>query len=159
MGETLKLNLGASDRRIDGYLSVDIVPPADVMADLTKPWPWPDSSVDEILAYDVIEHLPDKRHTLNEMWRVLAPGGIVKIQVPDCSDGDGADCDPTHVSRWNRSSFEYFEAGTFERERFRDSSYYGVRADFRVLTMGRTRHERRRGGYVIELQVVLEAVK
>lgn len=155
----MRLNLGANDRSFEGFLSVDIVPPADFVADLTKPWPWPDSSVEEIIAFDVIEHLPDKRHTMNEMWRVLTPGGIARIQVPDSSEGDGADCDPTHVSRWNRSSFEYFEKGTFERERFRHSSYYGVTADFRVISMDRTRHERRRGGYVIEMQVVLEALK
>lgn len=160
MGQSgLKLNLGASDRRFDGFLSVDIVPPADVLADLSKPWPWPDSSVEEILAYDVIEHLPDKRLTLNEIWRVLQPGGIARIQVPDCSEGDGADCDPTHVSRWNRSSFEYVEKGTFERERFRNSDYYGIKADFKIAFMERTRHERRRGGFVWEIQVALEAIK
>jgi len=155
----LKLNLGANDRAFPGFRSVDIVPPADEIADLTKPWPWPDSSVEEILAHDVIEHLPDKRLTMNEMWRVLKPGGIVRIQVPDASEGDGGYCDPTHVSYWTRSSFEYFEHGTFERERFRNSAYYGVAADFRVLHMDRTRHERRRGGFVMEIQAVLEAVK
>lgn len=155
----MKLNLGACDRKEPGFISVDIVPPADVLADLTERWPWPDNSADEILAYDVIEHLPDKRHTMNELWRVLRAGGIARIQVPDSSEGDGADCDPTHVSRWNRSSFEYFEKETFERERFRSSAYYGVLADFRVLSMERTRHERRRGGYVVEIRAVLEALK
>lgn len=157
--ELRRLNLGAADRDFPGFLSVDITPPADFIADLSQPWPWPDSSVEEILAYDVIEHLPDKRLTLNEMWRVLIPGGLARIQVPDCSEGDGADCDLTHVSRWNRSSFEYVEKGTFERERFRASAYYGVNADFRVVSLERTRHERSRGGFVIEMQVVLQAIK
>lgn len=160
----MRLNLGACDRRIDGFLSVDIVPPADVVTDLTQPWPWPDSSVEEILAYDVIEHLPDKRHTLNEMWRVLKSGARATIQVPDCSEGDGADCDHTHVSKWNRSSFEYWAKGLPERERFRESPYYGVKADFKVVNLGpdgipRTKHKRAFGGYVMEMQVVLEAVK
>lgn len=155
----MKLNLGANDRPFEGFLSVDIVPPADYIADLSQPWPWDNSSVDEILAFDVIEHLPDKRLTLNEMWRVLKPGGIARIQVPDASEGDGAFCDPTHVSYWTCSSFEYFEKGTFERERFRSSAYYGIKADFRVASMERTRHERRRGAYVMEIQVVLETLK
>ena len=43
----MKLNLGACDRKFAGFLSVDIVPPADVICDLNGPWPWPDSSVDE----------------------------------------------------------------------------------------------------------------
>lgn len=155
----MRLNLGANDRTIEGFRSVDIVPPADFVTDLSQPWPWLDSSIEEVVAYDVFEHLPDKRHTLNELWRVLMPGGIARIQVPDSSEGDGADCDITHVSRWNRSSFEYVEVGAFERERFRSSPYYGVKADFRVVSMDRTRHERRRGGYVMEIQVVLEALK
>lgn len=159
----MRLNLGAADRKIDGFLSVDIVPPADIVADLTQPWPWEDSSVDEIVAYDVIEHLPDKKHTLNEIWRVLKPGGRVTIQVPDCSEGDGGDCDHTHVSRWNRSSFEYWVVGIHERERFRNSPYYGAK-DFKVVNLGpdgitRTKHKRAFGGYVMEMQVVLEAVK
>lgn len=160
----MRLNLGAADRHFPGYLSVDIAPPADVVADLREPWPWGDSSVDEILAYDVIEHLPDKRHTMNEMWRVLKPGARATIQVPDASEGDGAFCDPTHISFWTRSSFEYFAIGVFERERFRNSEYYGVRADFRVANLGpngipRTKHQRVFGGYVMEMQVILEAVK
>lgn len=155
----MKLNLGCSDRVIPGFIGVDIAPPAEQIVDLSGPWPWEDSSVDEILAYDVIEHLRDKRHTMNELWRVLKPGALARIQVPDSSEGDGADCDPTHVTRWNRSSFEYVELSTSERERFRGSEYYNVRADFRVVSMDRTKHARRRGAYVMEIQVVLECLK
>lgn len=155
----MKLNLGANDRRVEGFISVDICEPADEIADLTKRWPWPDSSVDEVLAYDVFEHLPDKRHTMNELWRVMKPGGIVRIQVPHATDGDGGHCDPTHVSYWTTSDFEYYAPGIPERERFRDSPYYGVRADFKVVKIGTQRFERRFGGYVIEIQAVLEAVK
>lgn len=155
----LRLNLGANDRRFPGFISVDIVPPADQIADLTKEWPWPDSSVDEIVAYDVFEHLPDKRHTMNELWRVLKPGAKATIQVPDSSEGDGADCDPTHVSRWNRSSFEYCCVGTAEWNRFHGSPYYGIKCAFKKLRMQRQRWERAFGGYVIELLVELECIK
>lgn len=155
----LKLNLGSCDTRIPGFLNVDVVPPADVIADLTKPWPWPDSSVDEIRAFDVFEHLPDKRQTMNELWRVLRPGGIARLQIPHATDGDGGHCDPTHVSYWTTSDFEYYAVGIPERERFRHSSYYGIKADFRVISVQQQRYERRFGGYVVEMQVVLEAVK
>jgi predicted SAM-dependent methyltransferase len=103
----LKLNLGANDRRFDGFISVDVCEPADQIADLTQPWPWPDNSVDEILAFDVFEHLPNKRQTINELYRVLKPGGIARIQVPHATEGDGGHCDPTHVSYWTTSDFEY----------------------------------------------------
>lgn len=54
-----RLNLGAADRRIEGFISVDIAPPADQIVDLAGPWPWEDSSVEEVLALDVCEHIHD----------------------------------------------------------------------------------------------------
>ncbi len=128
----MKLNLGCCDRILADYVNVDIVAGhgVDVVADLSKPWPWPDGSVERVRAHDVIEHLPDKIHTMNELWRVLAPGRIVEIAVPT-TDGPGAFQDPTHVSFWNRRSFLYYEAGNIYRERF--ARAYGIQAAFRVL--------------------------
>lgn len=163
----MKLNLGACDRKFPGYLSVDIVPPADIVADLNEVWPWPDSSVEAIKAFDVFEHLECKRFTMNELWRVLVPGGRAELQIPHATLGDGGHCDPTHRSFWTQSDFEYFTFGDPHRERFRN--YYGIRADFRVVNQIESgprkghipmlRHERRYGGYVMEMQIILEAVK
>ena len=159
----MKLNLGACDRLADGFLSVDITPPADIVADLSKPWPWPDSSVDEVLAYSIFEHLPNKRHTMNELWRVLKPGGIARLQLPHASAGDGGHCDPTHCSYWTPTDFEYYAPGVAEYERFHQS--YGIRAAFRVLNLDERgyiptqRYGRKFGGFVVEFEVVLEAVK
>jgi SAM-dependent methyltransferase len=157
----MKLNLGCNDRKFDGYLGVDVAPSpgVDYIADLTKPWPWADGSIDEVLAYDVFEHLPDKRQTMNELWRVLKPNGIARIQVPHATDGDGGHCDPTHCSYWTTSDFEYYHPGIPERERFRKSSYYAIRADFKVLEMKTKRFPRSWGGYVVEIQATLQAVK
>jgi hypothetical protein len=58
----MKLNLGACDRQIDGFLSVDICPPADVIADLELPWPWDTSTVDEVAAFDIFEHIGNCHH-------------------------------------------------------------------------------------------------
>jgi SAM-dependent methyltransferase len=157
--DRLKLNLGANDRRFEGFISVDVCEPADQIADLTQPWPWPDSSVDEVLAFDVFEHLPDKRHTMNELWRVCKPGAIVRIQVPHATEGDGGHCDPTHCSYWTTSDFEYYHPGIAERERFRNSPYYGVKADFKVLEMKKAKYGRNWGGHVVEISAVLECVK
>jgi hypothetical protein len=154
----MKLNLGANDRRADGFLSVDIASPADVIADLTQAWPWPDSSVAEVLAFDVFEHLPNKRHTMNELWRVLQPGAIATIEVPTIG-GVGACCDPTHVSFWSAGDFEYYEKGNYARERFRGSSYYAIRADFRIVSMEPSSYANRFGEVVTKVKAVLEAVK
>jgi SAM-dependent methyltransferase len=148
----MKLNLGSCDREFPGYTSVDICPPADIIADLARPWPWEDSSIDEIRAYDIIEHLPNKQHTMNEAWRVLRPGGRFDIDVPT-TDGRGAWQDPTHVSYWNRNSFLYYTAGDAHRERF--GRHYGVHARFKVVAEDHTRYP----DQVVKLKIILEAVK
>src|SRR2546428_3133479 len=99
---SMKLNLGCCDALLPGFVNVDLVPaPGVEPADLRLPWPWQDSSVEYIRAWDIVEHLPDKILTMNEMYRVLAPGGSAEISVPT-TDGCGAWQDPTHVSFWNR---------------------------------------------------------
>ena len=156
----MKLNLGANDRRVEGFISVDVCPPADQIADLTQPWPWETSSVDEVLAFDVVEHLPSKRHTMNELWRVLKPGGKATIEVPNAAKGDGGYCDMTHVSFWTLSDWEYYEKGNFARERFRNSEYYGVKADFKIISVTETTPYRTKfGGEVHKMRAIIEAVK
>jgi len=157
----VKLNLGSLDRYMEGFISVDICEPADVVCDLRGPWfPDSDSSVDEVFAADVFEHLPDKIHTMNELWRVLKPNGIAKIQVPHASEGDGGHCDPTHKSYWTTSDFEYFCTGFAERERFRGKGEYArINAEFAVVSMTKTRHARRWGGFVVEINAILRAIK
>lgn len=126
------INLGCSDRILPDVWNVDIAPGpgVDEIVDLRDPWPWPDNSVEWLIAHDIIEHLPDKIHTMNEMHRVLKPGGRVEICVPT-TDGPGAFQDPTHVSFWNRRSFLYYEAGNIYRERF--AKAYGITAAFKVV--------------------------
>jgi predicted SAM-dependent methyltransferase len=127
----VKLNLGSSEALLKGFVNVDIVPaPGVEVADLTKPWPWQDSSVDYVRASHVIEHLPDKIFTMNELWRVLKPGAKADIAVPT-TDGPGAWQDPTHVSFWNRRSFLYYEAGSPYHEW--SARQYRIHAKFRVV--------------------------
>lgn len=63
----MKLNLGCSNDLKPGWINVDIGPDprseaqkaagvAYLQADLNKPWPWPDSSVDVVFAHEVFEH-------------------------------------------------------------------------------------------------------
>lgn len=128
--DELKVNLGCADALIEGWENVDITPgPGVTVVDLRERWPWADGSVQRILAADVIEHLPDKVFTMNEMHRVLASGCIAEVIVPS-TDGPGAFQDPTHVSFWNRNSFRYYTAGDPYRERFAAS--YGITAAFMV---------------------------
>jgi SAM-dependent methyltransferase len=148
----MKLNLGCCDDIRAGWVNVDrVYLPGVEVVDLRGPWPWDDSTVDEIRAYDILEHLPDKVHTMNELWRVLKPRGTVEICLPT-TDGPGAWQDPTHVSFWNRRSFFYYDYGNPYRNRF--VQHYGIRAAFRTM---REREEMTQDGPKLTIQ--LEAVK
>jgi len=132
----LMLNLGCGPSVLPGFVNVDLHPGPNVqVADLRQPWPWPDSSVAYLYASHIIEHLPDKIFTMNELWRVLQPGATALIHVPT-TEGPGAWQDPTHVSFWNRRSFLYFEAGSPYREGFAER--YGIRARLRTVWMSIT---------------------
>jgi SAM-dependent methyltransferase len=56
-----------------------------VLHDLCKPLPWADESVAEIYSSHTLEHLSrsDGRRLLTECRRVLRPGGVLRILVPD----------------------------------------------------------------------------
>lgn len=99
-------DLGGRLNKKDGYVSVDLKD-AEINCDLNRRWPFDDSSVGVIRAFDVFEHLRDPLYTMKELYRVLAPGGYAFIQVPS-TDGRGAFQDPTHVSFWNENSFLYY---------------------------------------------------
>jgi predicted SAM-dependent methyltransferase len=152
----LRLNLGACDRRVDGFLSVDICEPADQIADLSKPWPWADSSVEEVKAFDVIEHIEDRIHFMNELHRVLQRGGRVEIVTPNAAKGAGYFQDPTHKSPWCMNSFQYYEAGSYAVQRLADS--YGITARFRIVSLSEHEYQDVREK-VWKITAVLEAVK
>ncbi|MFM6505980.1 MAG: glycosyltransferase [Dolichospermum sp.] len=107
--QPLRIDLGCGVNKPNGFVGVDLYPGfgVDIVADLSQRFPFEDNSVDEVRAHDIIEHLPDRIHTMNEIWRILKPGGIVDISVPS-TDGRGAFQDPTHVSFWNINSFLYY---------------------------------------------------
>lgn len=105
----LRVDIGCGTNKPDDFFGVDICPGpgVDIVADLSKKFPFEDNSVDEVRAHDVIEHLPDKIHTMNEIWRICKSSAKVDIRVPS-TDGRGAFQDPTHVSFWNINSFLYY---------------------------------------------------
>jgi len=102
----LTIDLGGAFNPKPGYMTVD-KKNAQIETDLNERWPFADNSVGIIRAMHVVEHLKDPVHVMNEMYRVLAPGGWAFIEVPS-TDGRGAFQDPTHVSYWNENSFWYY---------------------------------------------------
>ena len=110
-GSTTRLNLGCGMTRLDGFMGVDRIPAdsVDVVHDLDQfPYPWPDSSVEEILMDNTLEHLDDVVAVIEELHRILVPGGRAIIIVP-YAKSDGAFVDPTHKHFFIERSLDYFD--------------------------------------------------
>jgi glycosyltransferase involved in cell wall biosynthesis len=105
----LALDLGAAHRKPPGYLGVDqhAGDSVDIVATLPGRLDLPDNSVGLLRAVDFLEHVPAKVPLINELYRLLAPGGMLLTMTPS-SDGRGAYQDPTHVAFYNENSFWYY---------------------------------------------------
>ena len=42
-----------------------------------KATPWPDGSFDAVMSNSIVHHIPDPRHVLTEVWRLVRPGGVL----------------------------------------------------------------------------------
>lgn len=83
----MKLSIGAGARRIPGWVHLDIDPALqpDIVADITQPLPLPDASVSYILCEEVVTQISIEACIgfLRECRRVLRPGGVVRVLMPD----------------------------------------------------------------------------
>jgi hypothetical protein len=81
----MKLNLGCGWDHREGWVNVDFLEEhkPDVIADVLE-LPFPEGSAAEILAQDVLEHLPrtNTRTALDEWFRVLEENGSIEVRVP-----------------------------------------------------------------------------
>lgn len=71
-------------RRLDNldYTTTDLNSPlADVKADICN-LPFADNTFDFILCNHVLEHIPDDHKAMQELYRVLQPGGTAILQIP-----------------------------------------------------------------------------
>lgn len=128
----VRLDLGSGERCREGFEGVDFfAPSAQHQVNLMKfPWPWADSSVDEIYCSHFLEHLPmvfvgpdndycacpeTPQHRdllfrfMDECWRILKPGAPMLVVVPSGRSNRGFQ-DPTHRRFFVADTFTYFNA-------------------------------------------------
>ena len=98
----MKLNLGSGGKKLPGWVNVDAqaLEEPDVVCDLSGDrWPWEDSSVDEVFASHVIEHIAPGEpffQFMRELWRVCKPGATVTVVLPHPRHDIFLN-DPTHL--------------------------------------------------------------
>jgi hypothetical protein len=82
----MKIDFGCGKNKREGFVGVDSrqFEGVDQVVDLTKPWPWEDGSAEEANASHFVEHLnaQERIHFVNELYRVLVPGGKCTVIVP-----------------------------------------------------------------------------
>ena len=83
----LELNLGCGTNIKQGWINADVFSDdAELHLDLREPFPFADGSVARVYAEHLLEHLeyPEEVGSfLSETLRVLRPGGLLDVGVPD----------------------------------------------------------------------------
>lgn len=84
----LLVNVGSGDRGRPGWVNIDGFrgPGVTIVADVRKHLPLPDESARVVFTEHLLEHLEyqrDARRFLMECLRILEPGGLIRVVVPD----------------------------------------------------------------------------
>jgi predicted SAM-dependent methyltransferase len=87
-----KIQIGAGPNPLAGWLNTDVAPEAHtahraelVFLNASKGFPLADMSFDYVWSEHMIEHIPvdHAHHMLRECFRILRPGGRIRIATPD----------------------------------------------------------------------------
>lgn len=99
--KSIILGAGPAAHKRPGLVNVDMrkFPGIDIVHDLNVlPWPFEDGEAYHVNATHILEHLENLPATMDEIHRILCPGGSLYIEVPIVTrhNLDIAFADPTH---------------------------------------------------------------
>lgn len=89
----------------------------DIIGNLENNIPFSDSAFDLIFANQVLEHIQDLTFLLEEIHRILKPGGQLVAHVPYFRSG-WAHIDPTHVRSFTINTFDYYVINNWISDKF-----------------------------------------
>jgi SAM-dependent methyltransferase len=104
------INLGCGSNKKAEEIGVDIIdgPCVDVVADLNVyPMPFDDNSADIIRSSHCFEHLDNIVALMEDIHRILKPGGLLEFTVPHVSNIEFFR-DPTHKRPFTLGTMDYF---------------------------------------------------
>jgi SAM-dependent methyltransferase len=81
-----KLNIGCGGNIVPGWLNMDSAPkPGAIYVDARGDWPFAAGTFDAVLSEHMIEHISkaDGAEMLVQAYRVLKPGGVIRLVTPD----------------------------------------------------------------------------
>jgi len=110
----MKLNLACGKTKLEGYLNVDCdaTLEPDQLVDILKPFPWNAGSIEKVLLFHAIEHVPKHFHIflLQEIHKVLQQDGELLLAYPEWSR-----CAKNWLENF-RGTREYWEATLYGRQ-------------------------------------------
>lgn len=104
------LHIGSGSNKLPGTETVDILdlPNVDKVHDLDEfPWPYEENSFDLVFGHNVFEHLDNQVASMEELWRILKPGGRLLITVPYFRSVDAFN-DSTHEHFFTSASMKFY---------------------------------------------------
>ena len=105
-----KLNIGAGETYIPGFINIDISENAEITLNLSEDkLPFQTSSIDIIFSYHTLEHVPNYLFALSEIYRVLKPNGVFLLGVPYVTLTKFNLVNPYHLHNFNEHSFDFFD--------------------------------------------------
>lgn len=124
------LDIGCGRHKFPGAIGVDslALPGVDCVVDLNKRLPFNDEQFEVVYSNQVLEHIPNLIGLVEEIHRLLCPGGMMIAHVPYFRSSWAA-IDPTHLRQFTLNSLHYFVRGTYEYNNYRfcETSFSRIR--------------------------------